>query len=137
MAPGTLGRTRARSFDASRAHDRQRISASGPRLSALESILAASAANDRPEDWHAQCALVNSRGRVGEIRLLRGVTIMSASHRATDIHLRRHRTKKRNKLRARIAAAPVAARAALEARVLRTYSVFHTTRTEKPPPEAV
>jgi hypothetical protein len=57
---------------------------------------------------------------------------MSASHRPTDIHLRQHRTKKRNKLRARIAAAPAGARAALEARVLRTYSPFHST-SEKPP----
>jgi hypothetical protein len=31
---------------------------------------------------------------------------MSASHHPTDIHLRQHRAKKRNKLRARIAAAP-------------------------------
>ncbi|HEU4927151.1 MAG TPA: hypothetical protein VFT24_08885 [Vicinamibacterales bacterium] len=51
---------------------------------------------------------------------------MSASHRPTDIHLRQHRTKKRNKLRARIAAAPATGRAALEARVQRTYSPFHT-----------
>ena len=58
---------------------------------------------------------------------------MSASHRPTDIHLRQHRTKKRNKLRARIAAAPAAGRAALEARVLRTYSAFHSTREKLPP----
>jgi hypothetical protein len=31
---------------------------------------------------------------------------MSASHHPTDIHLRQHRAKKRNKLRGRIAAAP-------------------------------
>jgi hypothetical protein len=61
---------------------------------------------------------------------------MSASHRRTDIHLRQHRTKKRNKLRARIAAAPAAGRAVLEARVLRTYSAFHSFR-EKLPPAAV
>ena len=61
---------------------------------------------------------------------------MSASHRPTDIHRRQQRTKKRNKLRARIAAAPAAGRAALEARVLRTYSAFHSTR-EKLPPTAV
>jgi hypothetical protein len=60
---------------------------------------------------------------------------MSASHRPTDIHLRQHRLKKRAKLRARIAAAPPTGRAALEARVLRTYSPFHTT--EKGPPAAV
>jgi hypothetical protein len=63
--------------------------------------------------------------------------IMSASHRPTDIHLRQHRTKKRNKLRARIAAAPAAGRAALEARVQRTYSAFHSMTKEKPSPAAV
>jgi hypothetical protein len=59
---------------------------------------------------------------------------MSASHRPTDIHLRQHRTKKRNKLRARIAAAAPAGRAALEARVQRTYSAFHSIAKEKLPP---
>ena len=61
---------------------------------------------------------------------------MSANHRRTEIHLRQHREKKRNKLRARIAAAPGTGRAALEARVLRTYSAFHST-TPKQPPAAV
>ena len=58
---------------------------------------------------------------------------MSASHHPTDIHLRQHRLKKRNKLRARIAAAPANGRAALEARVLRTYSPFHLAAKEKLP----
>jgi hypothetical protein len=58
---------------------------------------------------------------------------MSASHRSTDIHLRQHRLKKRNKLRARIAAAPATGRAALEARLQRTYSSFHSMTREKPP----
>ena len=49
----------------------------------------------------------------------------SASHHATDIHLRQHRAKKRDKLRARIAAAPATERAALEARVQRT--IHHST----------
>ena len=63
---------------------------------------------------------------------------MSASHHPTDMHLRQHRTKKRNKLRARIAAAPAAAgRAVLEAKVLRTYSAFHSTREKLPVPAAV
>ena len=62
---------------------------------------------------------------------------MSASHRRTDIHLRQHRTKKRNKLRARIAAAPANGRAALEARVQRTYSAFHSLMKEKAPPAPV
>jgi hypothetical protein len=59
---------------------------------------------------------------------------MSASHHPTDIHLRQHRTKKRNKLRARIAAAPASGRAALEAKLQRTYSPFHTMTKEKLPP---
>jgi hypothetical protein len=58
---------------------------------------------------------------------------MSASHRPTDIHLRQHRTKKRAKLRARIAAAPATGRAALEARVQQTYSPFHSMVKEKLP----
>ena len=62
---------------------------------------------------------------------------MSASHHPTDIHLRQHRLKKRNKLRARIAAAPAAGRAALEAKVQRTYSAFHSVKKEKLPPPVV
>ena len=59
---------------------------------------------------------------------------MSASHHPTDIHLRQHRAKKRKKLRARIAATPATGRAALEAKLQRTYSPFHTTLKEKLPP---
>ena len=59
---------------------------------------------------------------------------MSASHRPTDIHLRQHRAKKRAKLRARIAAAPATGLAALEARLQRTYSPFHSMVNEKLPP---
>lgn len=62
---------------------------------------------------------------------------MSASHTPTDLHLRRHRSKKRDKLRARIAAAPAAKRAVLEAKVLRTYSAFHVEPKPKPAVEAV
>ena len=62
---------------------------------------------------------------------------MSASHHPTDIHLRQHRSKKRDKLLARIAAAPATGRAALEAKVQQTYSPFHRTMKEKPPPEVV
>lgn len=63
---------------------------------------------------------------------------MSASHRPTDIHLRQHRVKKRKKLLGRIAAGPATVRAALEARVQRTYSLFHSmTRGKKAPPAAV
>jgi hypothetical protein len=39
-----------------------------------------------------------------------------------------------NKLRARIAAAPASGRAALEAKLQRTYSPFHTMTKEKLPP---
>jgi hypothetical protein len=59
--------------------------------------------------------------------------IMSASHRPTDIHLRQHRAKKRDKLRARIAAAAASGRAALEAKVQRTYSPFHSMKEKLPP----
>ena len=59
---------------------------------------------------------------------------MSASHQATDIHRRQQRVKKRNKLRARIAAAPAAGRAALEAKLQKTYSPFHLMTKEKLPP---
>ena len=59
---------------------------------------------------------------------------MSASHRPTDIHLRQHRAKKRDKLLARIAATPATGRPALEARVQRTYSRVHSTMREKLPP---
>jgi hypothetical protein len=61
--------------------------------------------------------------------------IMSASHHPTDMQLRQHRAKKRNKLRARIAAAPATGRAALEAKVQRTYSPFHSKTEEKLPPQ--
>jgi len=63
--------------------------------------------------------------------------IMSASRHPTDIHLRQHRAKKRNKLRARIAAAPATGRAALEARIKRTYSSSHSMMKEKLPPAVV
>jgi hypothetical protein len=63
--------------------------------------------------------------------------IMTASHHPTDIHLRQHRAKKRDKLRARIAAAPATERAALEAKVERTYSPFHSVTKEKVPPAVV
>ena len=62
---------------------------------------------------------------------------MSASHHPTDTHLRQHRAKKRKKLLARIAAAPATARAALEARVQRTYSNSHSPMKEKEPPAVV
>jgi hypothetical protein len=60
---------------------------------------------------------------------------MSASHHPTDMHLRQHRAKKRDKLRARIAAAPAGGRAVLEAKVQRTYSLFHSKAEEQLLPE--
>jgi hypothetical protein len=63
--------------------------------------------------------------------------IMSARHHPTDVHLRQHRAKKRNKLRARIAAAPATGRAVLEARLQRTYSSSHSMMKEKRPPAVV
>jgi hypothetical protein len=62
---------------------------------------------------------------------------MSASRHPTDIHLRQHRAKKRDRLRARIAAAPATERAALEAKLQRTYSPFHSMMKERLPPAAV
>src|SRR3954470_25048875 len=47
--------------------------------------------------------------------------IMSGSSHATEINRRRHRKEKRNKLRAQLAAAPSAGRAAIEAKLRNTY----------------
>lgn len=46
---------------------------------------------------------------------------MSGSLHPTEVHRRRHRIEKRNKLRAQLAAAPAAGRAAIEAKLLKTY----------------
>ena len=46
---------------------------------------------------------------------------MSGSLHPTEIHRRRHRKKKRDKLRAQLAAAPVVGRAAIEAKLQKTY----------------
>ena len=68
---------------------------------------------------------------------IRWLSFMSASHRPTDLHRRQLRLKKRNKLRARSAAGPASARAALEARILKTYSAFDIPQQAKPPTEPV
>jgi len=47
---------------------------------------------------------------------------MSASLHPTEVHRRRHRTEKRAKLRAQLAAAPASGRAAIEAKLQKTYS---------------
>jgi hypothetical protein len=46
---------------------------------------------------------------------------MSASLRPTEIHRRQHRKEKRDKLRAKLAAAPASERAAIEAKLQKTY----------------
>jgi hypothetical protein len=48
---------------------------------------------------------------------------MSASLHPNEIHRRRHRKEKRNKLRAQLAAAPVVGRAAIEAKLQKTYAL--------------
>ncbi len=48
---------------------------------------------------------------------------MSASLHPTEVHRRRHRKEKRNKLRARLAAAPAAGRPAIEAKLQKTYAL--------------
>ena len=48
---------------------------------------------------------------------------MSGSLHPTEIHLRRHRKEKRNKLRAQLAAAPALGRAAIEAKLQKTYAL--------------
>lgn len=56
---------------------------------------------------------------------------MSASLHPTEIHRRQHRKEKRNKLRARLAAAPAGDRAAIEAKIQKTYSLFAETQPPK------
>ena len=48
---------------------------------------------------------------------------MSGSLHPAEIHRRRHRQEKRNKLRAKLAAAPAGERAAIDAKLQRTYSL--------------
>ena len=48
---------------------------------------------------------------------------MSGSLHFTEIHRRRHRKEKRNKLRAQLAAAPERDRAAIDAKLQRTYAL--------------
>jgi hypothetical protein len=56
---------------------------------------------------------------------------MSGSLHPTEIHRRRHRKEKRDKLRAKLAAAPAGGRAAIEAKLQRTYSLFPGTQPSK------
>jgi hypothetical protein len=79
-----------------------------------------------------------SRSRVAEfdpnpadqISLRRSI-IMSASLHPTQIHRRQHRKAKRDKLRAQLAAAPAAGRAAIEARLQKTYAVGSAPQASK------
>ncbi len=56
-------------------------------------------------------------------RSRRSIIIMSGSLHPNEIHHRRQRKKKRNKLRARLAAAPAAERSAIEAKLQKTYAL--------------
>ena len=58
-------------------------------------------------------------------------TIMSGSLHPTEIHKRRHLKKKRNKLRAKIAAAPAAQRPAIEAKLKKTYALLPESQPAK------
>ena len=48
---------------------------------------------------------------------------MSASLHPNEIHRRQHRKQKRDKLRAQLAAAPAVGRAAIEAKLQKTYAL--------------
>ena len=56
---------------------------------------------------------------------------MSASLHPVEIHRRRHRKEKRNKLRAQLAAAPAVGRAAIEAKLQKTYALGSGPQTSK------
>ncbi len=83
------------------------------------------------------CTSEQFTGACGATLRVENHTNMSASHHPTDVHLRQHRRKKRAKLRALIAAKPKTGLAAIEAKVQRTYSLFHVRPEEKPPVAAV
>jgi hypothetical protein len=59
--------------------------------------------------------------------------IMSASLHPTEIHRRRHRRAKRNKLRAQLATAPAVGRPAIEAKLQKTYPVGSGPQPVKSP----
>jgi hypothetical protein len=60
---------------------------------------------------------------------------MSGSLHPTEIHRRRHLKKKRNKLRAQLAAAPAVGRAAIEAKLQKTYPPGSGPQVSKPSTE--
>ena len=57
---------------------------------------------------------------------------MSGSLHPTEIQRRQHRNKKRNKLRAQLAAAPAVGRAAIEAKLRKTYAPGTGPQPSKP-----
>ena len=57
---------------------------------------------------------------------------MSGSLHHTEINRRRHRKEKRDKLRAQLGAAPVAGRAAIEAKLQKTYPLGSRPQPPKP-----
>jgi hypothetical protein len=61
---------------------------------------------------------------------------MSGSLHPTEIHRRRHRKKKRDKLRARLAASAGVGRAAIEAKLQKTYPPGSGPRAAKTPDAA-
>ena len=58
----------------------------------------------------------------------RRIIIMSGSLHPAEIHRRRHRQEKRNKLRAKLAAASAGERAAIDAKLQRTYALVPGTK---------
>jgi len=56
---------------------------------------------------------------------------MSGSLHPTEINRRRHRKEKRNKLRAQLAAAPAIGRAAIEAKLQKTYALGSSAQPSK------
>ena len=56
---------------------------------------------------------------------------MSGSLRPTEIHRRQQRKEKRRKLRAKLAAAPAGERAAIEAKLQRSYALVPGTKAPK------
>jgi len=57
--------------------------------------------------------------------------IMSASLHPAETHRRQHRKQKRDKLRAQLAAAPAVGRAAIEAKLQKTYALGAGPRPSK------
>jgi hypothetical protein len=65
----------------------------------------------------------DDRSRRQQFQYLLEEIIMSGSLHPTETHRRQHRKQKRDKLRAQLAAAPAVGRAAIEAKLQKTYSL--------------